>query len=101
MWYLAVFSTTGPIFAFACKTVQSLHNPNNTKSLKLHYFEIWYTSANIAEIDRSILLEKVALLTILQPTLSSFIEHSNTPSLYTPMVKCSDILNDKLLGGLV
>ena len=27
--------------------------------------------------------------------------NSSTPSLYTPMVKCSDILSDKLLGGLV
>ena len=29
------------------------------------------------------------------------ITYSNTPSLYTPMVKCSDILSDKSLGGLV
>ena len=58
-------------------------------------------SANIAEIARSILLKKVALFTILQPTLTSFIDHSNTPSLYTQMVKCSDILSDKSLGGLV
>ena len=27
--------------------------------------------------------------------------NSNTPSLYTSMVKCSDILCDKSLGGLV
>ena len=43
MWYLPLFSMTGPIFAFARKTVQSLHNPNNTKSLKMYYFEIWYS----------------------------------------------------------
>ena len=30
-----------------------------------------------------------------------FTKNSNTPSLYTPMVKCSDILSDKSLGGLV
>ena len=35
---LEVFSMTGPIFAFSCKTVQSLHNPNNTKSLKTALF---------------------------------------------------------------
>ena len=32
---------------------------------------------------------------------SLLIFYSNTPSLYTPMVKCSDILSDKSLGGLV
>ena len=38
LWYLAVFSMTGPISAFACKTVQSIHDPNNTKSLKIALF---------------------------------------------------------------
>ena len=51
LWYLAVFSMTGSIFAFACKTVQSLHNPINTKSLKMHFFKYGIVSANIAEID--------------------------------------------------
>ena len=31
----------------------------------------------------------------------TIMKYSNTPCLYTPMVKCSDILSDKSLGGLV
>ena len=57
-----MFSMTGPIFAFACKTVQSLHNPNNTNSLKKSIIlKYGIVSTNIAEIDRSILLKTVVL----------------------------------------
>ena len=33
LWYLTVFSMTVPIFAFAFKTVQSLHNPGRRGGL--------------------------------------------------------------------
>ena len=42
--------------------------------------------------------------TMVEPLRSSFEAftiNSNTPCLYTPMVKCSDILSDKSLGELV
>ena len=50
---------TGPIFAFACKTVQSLHNANNANSLKCIILKYGIVSANVAEIDRGILLKKL------------------------------------------
>ena len=57
---------------------------------------------DVAQCSQSSSPLKYDVADTLQYTIPShIILNSNTPCLYTPMVKCSDILSDKSLGGLV